>query len=235
MVTLGFSKEESQRAIEATHTTTEKEIYSKAQPWSLERRVSANKAEYAAEREIHTFDHMDMDGYALRWGNDASVISSSLDECGRKCRDFKPEKPYYSKRLSGRTRDRGSPAAALLLTSKCDCSVQCRATCLSTARSSCALRRRSWYPQRPDNAGCRISSSEQAAFDSLIRKPPGSRKGWCWLKNQPLGTGPVAAPQVNMNGTDKRTQTGFVEWQAGVVVRTGTRVRTDSKSARANW
>jgi len=61
--------------------------------------------------------------------------------------------------------------------------------------------------------------------------PKGSRQGWCWLKNQPDPT----APQVNMNGTDRRTQTGFVEWQAGVVVKKGSRVRTDIKSARASW
>lgn len=180
MVTLGFSTEESTRAITETRTTTEKEIYSKAQPWSLERRIAANQAEYAAEREVHTFDHMDMDGYALRWGNAPEVISKSIEECGRKCKDFKPEKPYFM---------------------PCNVFVYCPLElCFAPAQL-----------------------------------PPGSRLGWCWLKNQALGSGPVALPQVNMNGTDKRTKTGFVEWQAGVVVKKGTRVRTDTKSARANW
>lgn len=61
--------------------------------------------------------------------------------------------------------------------------------------------------------------------------PKGSRRGWCWLKNQPDPN----APMVNMNGKDKRTGTGYVEWQAGVVVRKGSTVRTDVKSARASW
>ena len=41
------------------------------------------------------------------------------------------------------------------------------------------------------------------------------------------------APHVNMNRMDNRGKP--VEWQAGVVVRKGTAVRTDTKSARAGW
>ena len=174
MVTLGFSREQSQQAVMATQPNSEAEVYSKAQPWLLKQRVEANKAEAAAERELHTFDHMDMDGYALRWGSDNKA--ESLQDCGRRCMDFKPEAPYFM---------------------PCNVFVFCPLEmCFAPAQL-----------------------------------PKGSRLGWCWLKHQD----DAAAPHVNMNGTDRRTTTGFVEWQAGVVVRKGTAVRTDTKSARASW
>ena len=56
-------------------------------------------------------------------------------------------------------------------------------------------------------------------------------RGECWLKNQPEPN----APHINMLGIDKRTKTGLVEWQAGGVVKKGSTVRTDVKSARAGW
>jgi len=174
MVTLGFSTAEAQAAVEATQPQSEREVHEKAQPWSLRRRVEANRAEFASEREVVSFDHMDMDGYALRWGSDH--IALSLADCGRRCLELMPEQPYYM---------------------PCNVFVFCPLEmCFAPAQL-----------------------------------PKGSRQGWCWLKNQPDPT----APQVNMNGTDRRTQTGFVEWQAGVVVKKGSRVRTDIKSARASW
>ena len=179
MVTLGFSREEATRAVTATRASTEAEVHSKAQPWSLKQRIEANQAEFAAEREMHSFDHMDIDGYALRWGSDNKA--SSLEDCGRRCLEFAPKKDQYYM--------------------PCNVFVYCP---LEMCFAPAAL-------------------------------PPGSRMGWCWLKNQPLGAGPVVSPHINMNGTDKRTATKFVEWQAGVVVKKGTIVRTDTKSARASW
>ena len=174
MVTLGFSLEQSTRAITATRVSTEAEVYSKAQPWLLKQQVEANLAEAAADRELRTFDHMDMDGYALKWGSDNKA--SSLEECGRTCLEWKPLPPYHM---------------------PCNVFVYCPLDmCFAPAQL-----------------------------------PAGSRLGWCWLKHQDDPT----APHVNMNGTDRRTKTGFVEWQAGVVVRRGSTVRTDTKSARANW
>ena len=179
MVTLGFSKEEATRAVTATRSASEAEVHSKAQPWSLTQRVEANKAEFAVERELHFFDHMDMDGYALRWGSDN--IASSFEDCGKRCMNYKPEKGLYYM--------------------PCNIFVYCPLElCFAPAQL-----------------------------------PKGSRLGWCWLKNQPLGSADTVAPHVNMNGTDRRTKTGFVEWQAGVVARKGVAVRTDTRSARAGW
>ena len=59
--------------------------------------------------------------------------------------------------------------------------------------------------------------------------PKGPRLGWCWLKYQET----PATPHVNMKGLDNRGKP--VEWQAGVVVRKGSQVRTDTKSARSSW
>ena len=176
MITLGFSMDEAKRAIAATHASSEVEVHSKAQPWSLKRRIAANQAEFAAEREIVSFDHMDMDGYALRWGSDKDMRSASLEDCGNKCKQYKPMPPYYM---------------------PCNVFVFCPLDmCFAPAQL-----------------------------------PPGSRLGWCWLKNQPEPN----APHINMLGIDKRTKTGLVEWQAGVVVKKGSTVRTDVKSARAGW
>ena len=174
MITLGFSKEQAERAVGATNASTQAEVYEKAQPWLLKQQVEANLAEAAATREFRTFDHMDMDGYALRWGSDHQA--ANLTDCGLRCMNFKPEKPYFM---------------------PCNVFVFCPLDmCFAPAQL-----------------------------------PPGSRRGWCWLKHQDDPN----APHVNMNGTDRRTSTGFVEWQAGVVIRKGSIVRTDVKSARAHW
>ena len=50
-------------------------------------------AEYAAEREVHSWDAMDMDGFALRWGSDH--IQPSLEACGQACKEYKPVPPYH--------------------------------------------------------------------------------------------------------------------------------------------
>ncbi len=174
MVTLGFSRAQAERAITATEVTTQDEVYSKAQPWLLKQQVEVNLAEAAAEREIRTFEHMDLDGFALKWGSDNKA--DSLADCGQRCLEWKPLPPYHM---------------------PCNVFVFCgMEMCFAPAQL-----------------------------------PPGSRKGWCWLKHQDDPT----APHVNMNGTDRRTATGFVEWHAGVVVRRGSAVRTDTRSARANW
>ena len=174
MVTLGFSKEQSERAVKATRAATEKEVYERAQPWLLKQQVDSNLAEAAAPREAVTFEHMDMDGYALRWGSDNKA--ANLTDCAERCMQFVPTPPYHM---------------------PCNVFVFCPLDmCFAPAQL-----------------------------------PPGSRRGWCWLKHQDDPT----APHVNMNGTDRRTKTGFVEWQAGVIVKKGSTVRTDVKSARANW
>ena len=120
------------------------------------------------------FKHMDLDGYALRWGSDNKA--TSLEHCGQLCMEYAPAAPYFM---------------------PCNVFVFCPLEmCFAPAQL-----------------------------------PKGSRKGWCWLKNQHDPT----VPHVNMNGTDRRAATGFVEWHAGVVVRKGAAVRTDTKSARASW
>lgn len=62
--------------------------------------------------------------------------------------------------------------------------------------------------------------------------------GQCWLKHQE----DPAKPQVNMKGKysdeyrRRHPKAGvMVDWTAGVVVRSGTVVSTDTWSSRANW
>ena len=225
MITLGFSAAEAERAVTATRASTEAEVHSKAQPWSLNRRIEANKAEFAAEREIVSFDHMDMDGYALRWGSDKDMKSASLQECGKKCREYKPVAPCKIAQCDARDPPYIMWAWAtspLPSASWRSLSFVFSPRLLRLLRSAC----------RADFMPCNVFvfCPLEMCF-APAQLPPGSRLGWCWLKNQPDPN----APHINMNGTDRRTQTGFVEWQAGVVVRRGSRVRTDVKSARAAW
>ena len=93
MVTLGFSKEQAASAVAAVKAKTEAEVYSLAQPWLLAQNKEKNLAEARAERDVRTFDAMDMDGYALRWGSDH--IRPSLHDCGRACLEFVPVPPYH--------------------------------------------------------------------------------------------------------------------------------------------
>ena len=172
MVTLGFSKGQSTRAVTAVKANDSAQVYSLAQPWSLRQNTERNLAEYRAEREYLTFDAMDMDGFALKWGSDHKT--SSLKECGQACLGFVPQPPFHQ---------------------PCNIFVYCpKDLCFAPAQL-----------------------------------PPGNRSGWCWLKHQEDPNN----PHVNMRGKDNRGKP--VDWQAGVVVRKGTQVQTDTKSARAHW
>ena len=68
MIEAGFSRAQSIRALEAVGATQLSHV-PKAIEWSLKQNTDKNKEEAAAAREVHTFDKMDFDGYALQWGD----------------------------------------------------------------------------------------------------------------------------------------------------------------------
>ena len=66
MIEAGFSRDQSARALKAIGA---KELVDvpKAITWALKQGTDKNLAEYDAEREAHSWDMMDFDGYALLW------------------------------------------------------------------------------------------------------------------------------------------------------------------------
>lgn len=103
----------------------------------------------------------------------------------------------------------------------------------------CGKRCLEWKPKPPANYACNIF-----VFCPLPKcyapaaLPPGSMTGQCWLKHQPDPNN----PQVNMRGDYSSAYLQrhpgappHVQWQAGVVVRKGSKVDLSTWSARANW
>lgn len=104
---------------------------------------------------------------------------------------------------------------------------------------ACGKRCMDWSPKPPANFACNVF-----VFCPLTKcfapaaLPPGSMTGQCWLKHQPDPNN----PQVNMRGNYSaaylKRHPGappHVQWQAGVVVRKGSKVDLSTWSARANW
>jgi hypothetical protein len=54
-------------------------------------RADCHLAEAQAERVVHAYPNMDFDGYALVWGD--RHRTRTLDECGERCLNWKPQKP----------------------------------------------------------------------------------------------------------------------------------------------
>ena len=90
MIEAGFSRDQAVAAINAVGATTLNEV-PKAIKWQLEQGTAEKLAEASAAREVHTFDMMDFDGYALMWGD--KHRTQTVDECGKKCLEWKPLPP----------------------------------------------------------------------------------------------------------------------------------------------
>lgn len=181
MIEGGFSAQRAVQALRATRAKEPKDV-PRAIQWALAQGgKEAGLAEFEAAREVRSFEHLDLDGYALRWGS--GHHTATLEECAQACKAWKPVAPAWF---------------------VCNVYVFCpKPKCFAPA----AL-------------------------------PPGDMTGQCWLKHQDDPN----RPQVNMKGkyTDAYRKSHpaageYVDWAAGVVVRAGTEVSTDTPSARANW
>ena len=90
MIEAGFSRAQAIAALEAVGAKTKDDVQ-KAIQWSLKQGAEKNLEEAKAEREVHSFEKMDFDGYALMWGD--KHRTSTIDECGKKCLEWKPQPP----------------------------------------------------------------------------------------------------------------------------------------------
>ncbi len=180
MIEAGFSREQAAAALGAIGAKAVSDV-PRAIEWALKQGTDRNLAEFNAEREVHTFSRIDFDGYAVMWGD--KHRARSLDECGRRCAE--------------------------------------------------------WKPRPPSNFACNVfvfCPLEKCYAPAAL--PPGSMTGQCWLKHQDDPNN----PQVNMKGNYSAAYIkrhpgapAHVQWDAGVVVRKGSRVDTSTWSSRANW
>ena len=90
MIEAGFSRAQALTALNAVGAKSSEDV-AKAIQWSLQQGKEKNLAESQAEREVHSFPKMDFDGYALMWGD--KHRTSTLEECGQKCLNWKPLPP----------------------------------------------------------------------------------------------------------------------------------------------
>lgn len=90
MIEAGFSRAQSIKALNAVGATAQGDVQ-KAIQWQLQQGRDKNIAEAQAEREVHAFEKMDLDGYALVWGD--KHRATSVEECGQKCLNWKPQPP----------------------------------------------------------------------------------------------------------------------------------------------
>ena len=92
MIEAGFSRRQSVEALSAVSAKTTQDIR-KAIEWSLRQGTDKNLMEYRQEREVVPFEKMDFDGYALLWGD--KHRTSTLEECGKRCLEWKPQPPAH--------------------------------------------------------------------------------------------------------------------------------------------
>jgi hypothetical protein len=180
MIEAGFSRAQAIKALEATGAKSSADV-PKAIEWSLAQAKDKNRAEFEAAREVHWFEKMDFDGYAVVWGD--KNRARTVGECGKKCLE--------------------------------------------------------WKPLPPSNFPCNVFVfCPTPKCYAPAQLPPGSMTGQCWLKHQEDPN----HPQVNMRGDYSEAYIKrhpgappSVQWQAGVVVRNGTKVDLSTWSSRANW
>ena len=91
MIEAGFSRAQAKVALNAVGAKKQDDVQ-KAIEWQLKQAVDKNLAEYKAEREVHHWDKLDFDGYAVLWGD--KHRTATIEECGRKCLEFKPAPPH---------------------------------------------------------------------------------------------------------------------------------------------
>ena len=90
MTKLGSSRTQAVAALSAVNATKQEDVR-KAIEWSLKQDADKHLAEAQAERVVHAYPNMDFDGYALVWGD--RHRTRTLDECGERCLNWKPQKP----------------------------------------------------------------------------------------------------------------------------------------------
>ena len=90
MIEAGFSRQQAVTALAAVNASQPADV-PRAIQWTLKRGAEQGLAEFAAEREVHTYEKMDFDGYAVVWGD--KHRARSLEECGQKCAAWKPQPP----------------------------------------------------------------------------------------------------------------------------------------------
>jgi hypothetical protein len=93
MIEGGFDAPSSIRALNATGARALADV-PKAIRWATSQGGAARGlAEFEAAREPVIFEHMDFDGYALRWGD--KHRTSSAAECAAKCAAWRPVAPTF--------------------------------------------------------------------------------------------------------------------------------------------
>ena len=92
MIEAGFSRAQAEEALAATGAKEVSDV-PKAIEWSMKKGAEKNKLEATLPRDIHTFDKMDFDGYAVVWGD--KHRARTLEECGAKCLAWKPLPPAH--------------------------------------------------------------------------------------------------------------------------------------------
>lgn len=90
IIEAGFSREQAREGLAAVNAKSAADNQ-KVIEWLLKRDMEKNKAEAEAEREVHSYEKMDFDGYALQWGD--KHRARTLQECGQKCLEWKPQPP----------------------------------------------------------------------------------------------------------------------------------------------
>ena len=90
MIEAGFSRAQAIAALSAVGAKAQADV-AKAIEWSLQQNKDKHMQEAQAEREVHAFEAMDFDGYALQWGD--KHRTSTLEECGQRCKAWKPQPP----------------------------------------------------------------------------------------------------------------------------------------------
>ena len=97
MIEAGFSREQAETALKAVGATTTADVAG-AISWQLKQGAERNRAEAARARAARSFPHLDLDGYALKWGSEHRT--ATVEECGQRCLELKPAPPaHYAVRL----------------------------------------------------------------------------------------------------------------------------------------
>jgi len=90
IIEAGFSREQAREGLAAVAAKT-KEDNPKVIEWLLKRDLERSRAESASEREAHSFEKIDFDGYAIVWGDNHRT--KTVEECAQRCLEWKPQPP----------------------------------------------------------------------------------------------------------------------------------------------
>lgn len=249
IIEAGFSRASAARALAAVMAKSTKDV-PRAIEWLLRQNAEANLVEAHAAREVHFFDAMDFDGYALAWGD--GHRTSSLEACGQRCFEWTPRKPSnfpcnvfvycpLPKCFAPAALPPGSMTGQCWLKHQDDpnnpqvnmkgnYSQACAPLAPRDARAPRTAHPLSAHPLRARLLSARSIPPvpSWAAFSEACARQE-LRPIHCVRRPPPALASPLADHRRHPDAP------AGVQWQAGVVVRKGTPVDTNSWSSRANW